>query len=118
MEYFDLTHCQPLLGNVVDVCGLTQTPSLEWKCNPYKKYSLWLIDVFPLGESNPSLLAKGILWWVVDISDCNVAAGTTLYEYQSPLPLYGSGQNLYTIGVFEQPAYDIDWSEEAYVSGT
>lgn len=118
MEYWGLPNCQPFLGNYVDVCGLTDAPQLKWKCNPNKLYTLWLIDVFPLGESRPSLLARGILWWVVDIPGCDVEAGMAIYEYQPPLPLYGSGRNLYAFGVFEQPSYQIDWSEEAYVPAT
>lgn len=118
MEYRELSDCQPYLGNYVNVCGLTDAPKLQWNCKSNKKYTIWLIDIYPLGESRPSLLARGVLWWVVDIPGCNVDAGKTLYEYQPPLPLYGSGQNLYAIGVFEQPEYDIDWSEESHVPAT
>lgn len=118
VDYEGLRDCQPLLGNYIDICGTARPPRLRWNCNRNKNYTIWIVDVHPLGAANPTLLSRGILWWVVDIPGCNVAAGKTLYEYQMPLPLYGSGQNLYAYGVFEQPPYQIDWSEEAYVSAT
>lgn len=118
VEYNDIGDCQPNLGNEVDVCGLTEAPHLEWQCNSHKNYSIVLIDLYPLGETNAPLLQYGLLWWVVDIPGCKVAAGKTIKEYQQPLPLYGSGVNRYEFNVFEQQPYPIDWSEEPYVSAT
>lgn len=74
-----------------------------------------MIDINPLGTTRPTLLANGILWWVVDVPDCNVTAGKTLFEYQAPLPLYGAGESRYVILAYEQPQYDIDWHEEPMI---
>lgn len=106
------------MGNVVDICGLTNPPKYKWNCNAGKKYTIFFVDDYPLGIKNPGLLQVGFLQWIVDIPGCNVAAGKTIVEYQQPLPLYGSGENQYSWGVFEQPPYDIDWSEEYLVSST
>lgn len=118
MEHDDLHDCQPDLGNEVNVCGLTKAPNLKWNCDSTKLYTLFYVDLYPLGKANPLLLQYGLLWWVVNIPGCDVDAGKILYEYQQPLPLYGSGINRYAYGIFEQPSYEIDWSEEEYVSAT
>lgn len=85
---------------------------------PNKKYTLLFIDIHPLGITRPQLLAQGILWWVVDIVNCDLSGAFTLYEYQMPLPLYGSGTNEYAFLAYEQPDYQIDWTEESLVSAT
>lgn len=41
-----------------------------------------------------------------------------LFEYQMPLPLYGSGKDKYSVLMYEHPNYAIDWSEEHFVSTT
>lgn len=69
-----------------------------------------------MGEAHRKLLSQGILWWVVDVPGCDIAKGKVLYAYQKPLPLYGAGFGKYTILVYEQPSYKIDWSEESVVS--
>lgn len=74
-----------------------------------------MIDIYPVGIGHPQLLTRGILWWMVDIPGCNVFDGKTIFDYQQPLPLYGSGANRYAFTIFEQPPYDIDWSEEPFV---
>lgn len=119
MDYEGISHCQPNLGNDVDVCGLLSPPSrLRWKCNSYKLYTIFFIAIDPFGITRTKLGSQGILWWVVDIPNCNVSAGLTGYEYQPPLPVYGAGKSRYAILVYEQPQYPIDWSEEPTVSAT
>lgn len=119
VEYEHISECQPRLGNEVDVCSTIAAPStLNWNCHSERLYTLLLIDVYPLGYNDKPLLSQGILWWVVDIPGCDIEEGTTLYEYQMPLPLCGSGQDKYVFLVYEQPQYDVDWSEEAHVTAT
>lgn len=76
------------------------------------------MDIYPTGIKNRYPLASGLLWWLVDISNCDFTRGRPLMEYQQPLPLYGSGKNIYFYGIFEQPQYEQDFSEEPYVSAT
>lgn len=103
----------------MDVCDVLTAPQhLKWNCNRNKLYTLFLVDLYPLGISNPDLLSQAILWWVVDIPGCNVNSGTTLYQYQPPLPLFGSGIDRYVFLVYQQPDYKIDFSEEHMLSAT
>lgn len=121
VEFTRLYKCQPNLGNDVDICGLIDPPSLvKWNCNPRldKLYTLFFVDLYPLGIKSAPLLQFGILWWIVDIPQCDITHGTTLYEYQPPLPLYGTGKNRYAFALFEQPPYSIVWSEEQVVRST
>lgn len=119
VNYADIHKCQPHLGNEVNVCGLKHKPhDIKWKCRSDKKYTLFFVDLYPMGESHPKLLSQGILWWVVDIPGCNVPKGFQIYKYQSPLPLYSSGKDKYAFLAYEQPPYDIDWKEESLVSST
>lgn len=119
VEYDELRTCQPDLGNEVNVCGVDVAPTrLKWTCARDKLYTLILIDLYPLGPANPTLLSEGILWLVVDIPRCSVADGLVLYQYQQPLPLYGSGKNKYVFLVYEQPAYSVDWVEVPVVTAT
>lgn len=74
--------------------------------------------MYPLGETNPTLLSQGILWWVSDIPGCNVDDGIVGYEYQMPLPLYGSGKGKYVFLVYEQSSDAKAWSEETLVPAT
>lgn len=113
-----MTRCQPNLGNDVNVCGVCQEPALKWNCRLDKLYTVFLIDLYPLGEANPKLLSQGILWWVVNVPGCNVSAGLTGYAYQKPLPLYGAGKGIYVALVYEQPPYDVDWTDEDPVNAT
>lgn len=114
-----MRRCQPHLGNDVDVCDLYEAPhKLKWKCHRDKKYTLYLVDLYPMGVAYPKLLSQGILWWVVDIPGCEVHNGYPIYEYQQPLPLYGTGKNKYAFLVYEQPPYEVDWTEETVVSST
>lgn len=119
IEFPRVKGCQPSLGNDVDICSTDVPPDhVKWRCNRDKKYTLFFIDLYPLGISYPGLLSQGILWWVVDIPGCHVDAGRVLIEYQQPLPLFGSGIDRYVFLVYEQPDYEIDWSEEPIVSAT
>lgn len=120
MDYDDIEHCQPHLGNDVFVCDLGKAPRLRWNCNANKLYTIFFIDVNPLGTASgrSALLSQGILWWVVDVPGCNVAGGKTLIAYQSPTPLYGAGPSRYVLLAYEQPNYQVDWSEEPIVSAT
>lgn len=118
MDYENIKHCQPHLGNNVPVCDLDTAPYLRWKCDSKKLYTIFVIDVNPLGTTRPKLLAHGILWWVVNIPGCKVADGKTIFEYQSPTPLYGAGTGRYAYFAYEQPKYEIDWSDEQIVSAT
>lgn len=93
-------------------------PSLEWNCQSDKLYTIFFVDLYPVGIKNPELLSQGILWWVVDVPGCNLNQGSTLFQYQQPLPLYGSGSDHYVFLIYEQPSYQIDWSEEPLVSAT
>lgn len=103
----------------MDVCGLLSAPSLlRWKCSSGKLYTIFFIDINPYGAAHPTLGSQGILWWVVDVPGCNVAAGTTIYAYQPPTPCYGAGTGRYAILAYEQPSFPIDWSEEHTVSST
>lgn len=119
VEYDDIRKCQPHLGNEVNVCSLEDKPSrLKWRCHSERNYTLFLIDLNPLGSDYKDLLSHGILWWVVDIPACDIKKGTALYDYQMPTPLCGSGKLKYVYLVFEQPQYEVDWSEEADVTST
>lgn len=119
MEYGSINHCQPNLGNDVFVCGVVSAPSrLKWNCSPDRFYTIFFIDINPYGTIRPKLGSQAILWWVVNIPGCNVGAGKTIFQYQSPLPLYGAGKSRYAMLVYEQPEYQIDWSDEPLVSRT
>lgn len=116
--YPSLVTCQPYLGNVVNVCGTNKAPKLNWHCRNDRLYTVFFMEVFPLGLAHPKLMAQGILWWVVNVPVCDVARGRTLYAYQMPTPLFGAGKGPYVFLVYEQPSYTIDWSEEANVTET
>lgn len=118
VDYANLTKCQPNLGNEVNICNITQAPNIVWNCRKDQLYTLFLIDMHPLGDAQPAQLSEGILWWVVNIPGCEIAKGKSVYEYQPPLPLYGAGHGKYVFLVYEQPERVIDWSEEYQVTAT
>lgn len=116
MKYEHNKSCQPYLGNNIDVCDVLAPPSeLKWNYKDDKLYTIFVIDINPLGTTRPTLLANGILWWIVDIPACNIDDGKTIFEYQAPIPFYGAGESRYVVLVYEQPDYEIDWSEEPIV---
>lgn len=118
VTYANISHCQPLLGNDVDICGLLHQPTLKWNYKSSKLYTVFLIDITPYGPLHPEAGAFGIMWFLVNIPGCDLDAGTPLSFYQTPTPVYGAGPMRYAILVYEQPAYKIDWSEEPIVKTT
>lgn len=117
LSYHDLHRCQPNLGNDVDICGVFNAPKhIRWNCKDNSLYTLFLIDINPLGTGRPELHSQGILWWVVDIPCSKVHDGRALFQYQQPFPLYGAGPSRYAILAYKQPNYKIDWSEEPFIS--
>lgn len=103
----------------MDVCGTGKIPSLKWNCQKDKRYTIILLDQYGFGAaSSKVLLSPYTKWAVVDIPGCNVEKGTAITEYQRPFPDYGTGDHTYPVLVYEQPDYDIDWSDEPLVSQT
>lgn len=118
MQYDNLDRCQPYLGNKVDICGILEQPGLQWKCSNAKKYTVLLIDINPYGVLNGNLGGFGILWFLVDVPGCRLSEGKSIFHYQAPTPLFGSGESPYAVLVYEQPEEEIDWSEEPEVMTT
>lgn len=116
VTYDDLHSCQPNLGNEVNVCGLSKPPKLSGHCEKGKLYTVLLINQYYFGEVNHLLLSPYIKWWIVDVPGCNLEDATTIIEYQQPLPQYGTGKQKYVFLAYEQPDYEIDWSDEPLVS--
>lgn len=116
VDYKNLSrHCQPKLGNNVDLCSLLNPPRVRWDCDSTTLYTLFLVDLTPYGSKHPKIGANGILWYVVDIPGCHVSAGKVISEYQMPTPFYGVGTMRYAFLVYQQPSNKIDWSEEPIV---
>lgn len=100
----------------MNVCGILDgPPTLKWKCKSNKLYTIVLISLTPLSPAYSTLLGDGILWWRVDVKCNDAKSGKAIFEYEPPLPLDTSEEDRFVFLAYEQPNYQIDWSEEQHV---
>jgi len=89
------------LGNILDASDVTEAPEVKWNCDPYSVYTIVAFDPDVLGTGN-KLLSEGRLWFVANITDCDVDQGETIVEYLPPIPFAGSGDHRIVIFVYKQ----------------
>lgn len=89
------------LGNKLSASEVTDVPEVKWDCDHHSVYSIVAFDPDVLGSGN-QLLNEGRLWFVANISDCNIEKGETIVEYLPPIPLYGTGDHRIVILIYKQ----------------
>lgn len=89
------------LGNKLTASDVTEAPEVSWDCDRQNIYTIVAFDPDVLGTGN-KLLSEGRLWFVANITDCDVEKGETVVEYLPPIPFYGSGDHRIVVLVYKQ----------------
>lgn len=89
------------LGNFLTPTEVTDKADVIWPCDPHEVYSMFFFDLDVLGKDN-RLVDEGRLWFVANITDCNLHNGETVVDLLPPTPLYGSGEHRYVFLVYKQ----------------
>lgn len=91
------------LGNTLTASDIDKPPTVYWSCDKREKYSVFLIDLDPLGMDT-RLGSESRLWLVANITNCNWDHAETVFDYLPPTPIEGTGPHRYVVLVYKQPA--------------
>ncbi|XP_028165620.1 protein D2-like [Ostrinia furnacalis] len=92
-----------MFGNTACPSQLKEAPTVMWRANPYRYYTLIVAD-----PDAPSRIApedrEWLHWLVINIPGANLAAGETVFDYLPPGPPPKTGLHRYVFLVYEQPS--------------